>query len=280
MAFQAMNHGLETRATSRSGEGMKANMRTFLAAGAVIVTAILAMGCSSSPNGGNGDENEFRLLVIMEKNMELEQDILVVEFTQNNARVPDGQVIVHGDALSAFASNGTIAKTYPIGQWATGVWIHIVAFDSTGSAVHRDSVIIPEEFTITNLDPAIGTWFPRDNTAIIEWSAAINASNYAVSVKGRGSAAGAEGYHEYHATQTGLSETFDATVFSDDFNILPGDYHIQVIAYNPNFLVREGVPYLVPELADVPAPIVSDNVSGAIAALVVTDKVTLEVVVE
>lgn len=259
---------------------MKANTRTLLAAGAVIVTAILALGCSSSTNGGNGDESEYSLWIIMEKNMNLGQDILVVEFTQDNGRVPGGQVIVHGDALTAFASDGTIGKTYPIGQWATGVWIHIVAFDSTGSAVHRDSVRIPQEFTIFNLKPAIGIWFPRDNTASIEWATAIDAINYVVSVKGQGSATGAEGYHEYHETQTPLAETFVADVFRNDFDILPGDYDIQVIAYNPNFLARGGALYLVPEFDDVPAPIASDNVSGAISALVVTDKVTLEVVSE
>lgn len=260
---------------------MKANTRTLLAAGAVIVTAILALGCSSSPNGGNGDESEYRLWVIMEKNMDLDLDILAVEFTQDNGRVPGAQVVVDGDTLTAFASDGTIGKTYPIGQWATGVWIHIVALDSAGSTVHRDSVIIPDEFAIFNLNPAIGVWFPSDNTATIEWeTAGVDVINYAVSVKGQGLAAGADGYHEYHETQTGLAETFNTDVFSNDFEILAGDYDIQVIAYNPNFLTREGAPYLVPEFADVPAPIASDNVSGAISALVVTDKVTLEVVLQ
>lgn len=243
---------------------------TRMAAFAIGTVTLLGAGCASSPNGGQTPDTEYVLWVILEKNLATNQDNLSVQFLKDENPVAGGQVIVEGESITSFDANGKAQQSYTLGQWDSGVWIHIVALDSSGT-VYNDSVIIPGGFIISNVDPANEPWRPSQPNPRIEWTQSGHAVRYAISVQGRTSGSAALGFAAYNETGLGLSQTFTQEVFSDNFgNVISDDYDIHVIAANPNFIAPDNPVYDAPDVPDIPSPIQSTDVTGGISALCVS----------
>jgi len=261
-------------------------MRQFLRRGlwaAIALTAVgLSAGCSSSPNGGDGDETKYILWVTLERNLDLDIDVLAIQYLTADNGPTDGQVIVEGQVVSSFDSEGkaTIIRQPPqTPSWDPGDLIHILALDSTGTVVHADSVVMPGLFHIVNVYPFNEHWRAGQQNPRFEWEMSLRAVSYVLSVQARNRHE-ALGYAEYHETQTGLTATLTPEVFYDAYDNLIDDYYdIHVIAYNPNFIPRNNSPYGLPEFPreQIPAPIVSEKVEGGISALLVSEHVTIEV---
>ncbi|HEX9750112.1 MAG TPA: hypothetical protein VGB22_02300 [candidate division Zixibacteria bacterium] len=239
---------------------------------------LIAYGCPSSPDGNGNGIADYELWVVLEKNLDANSDNLSVEFRHDGDPVSGGSVSVAGDPIITFDNNGNAQKSYSLGQWTTGAWIHIIARDSTGAAVYRDSIVIPSEFLV-NVFPEDQPWRPGQTLPRIEWGTSIMATNYAISVRARTAGNAPRGFAEYYQSAQALSQTFQQSVFSDIFdNVIPDMYDIHVVASSPNFIEPSTAhAYRTPDFDDIPQPIDDDDVTGAIAALCVAERVTVSV---
>ena len=250
---------------------------------AALAVMALAIGCSASPNGGDNGDTEYILWVTLERNLDIDVDVIAIQYLKADGNLTNGEVIIEGQVVSSFDSEGraTIIRQPPqTPQWAPGDMIHIVALDSTDVVVHSDSVVMPGLFYISSVDPANEPWRAGQPNPRFEWDLSIGAVGYVLSVQAR-TRDEAVGYAAYHETQSGLAATLTPEVFYDTYGNLIDDYYdIHVIAYSPNFIPRSNAPYGVPEFPEehVPSPIASDNVEGGISALLVTEHETIEVV--
>lgn len=249
---------------------------------AALTIVALAIGCSASPNGGDNGEVEYTLWVTLERNLDIDVDVVAIQYLTVDGDPTNGQVIVEGQVVSSFDSQGraTIIRQPPqTPQWAPGDMIHVVALDSTDAVVHSDSVVMPGLFYISSVDPANEPWRAGQPNPRFQWNLSVGAVGYVLSVQAR-TRDEAVGYAAYHETQSGLAATLTPEVFYDTYGNLIDDYYdIHVVAYSPNFIPRNNAPYGVPEFPkeQVPSPIVSDLVEGGISALLVTDHETIEV---
>jgi hypothetical protein len=260
---------------------MKRFWKTAACVTALLMAIGLFAGCSSSVNGNDDETEKYRLWITLERDLESGQDYVEVTYRTADGEQTHGVVEVGGIVISAFASDGKASHLIKVPTWETGNWIPIVARDSLGEVIHRDSVIIPGEFTITSVFPAIGIWRPSDATLLVDWSPSANAVNYTLSVKPRNNQL-AKGYADYHETQQALSATFTQEVFRDDFDYVYDLYDVHIIAFNPNFIPRDDAPYKVPEFpaSQIADPITGSRVVGGISALTVSERETIEVVAD
>ena len=144
-------------------------------------------------------------------------------------------------------------------------------------------MVIPGEFEIDNVLPANHIWRPVDGNAQVSWATSIGAINYAVSVRARTTSTTSRGLAEYSESQAGLAHVIPPSTFQESPSNNPVEdvYDLFVIAYAPNFIARAtSTPYKLPAGDDVRSPIQGDNIDGGIAALVVTDRDTLQVQTE
>lgn len=237
------------------------------------VTLTLA-GCQSTPNG-DGQEAEYNLVVVLERNLQLNQDIIYLRFRRDNSGISGGVVVVDGDTITTLPASGNGAKTYNGGRWTDGGLIRITALDTSNSFVYRDSILMPFSFLITNVVPANRLW--QGGTVRLDWSGSNNATDYAVSVKPRSTSSSARGLGTYDTDGTELTESFAGNeVFSTSLGVvIPDVYDMQVIAYSRNFVARSSPPYKIPDNADIREPIGRTNIDGAISALTVTERDTI-----
>jgi hypothetical protein len=244
--------------------------------GLAVLLGFAAVACSSTPNGGGETDAEYVLWVTLENNLMLNEDILWVKFHGENSAPTGGQVSVDGEIVLNDPNAVQITQHFAGDRWTAGAWIVIMATDSAGTVVYRDSLKIPQEFAITNVNPFNEPWRPG-RTASIEWQTSSHAVGFAVSVTPP-TGSDALGYAEYDESQSGLSETFTQEVFSNRFDIVRnGDYRVQVTAYNPNFVPRDDVDFKTPEFDQIPQPITTSFVTGALSALTVSDAETITV---
>lgn len=243
---------------------------------ALALAGIAGLGCESTPNNGGDGGADYNLAVVLEKNLDLGQDIIYVRFRQDDLPIPGAFVIIDGDTINTSAASGRGNKTYLTPRWNHGEKVHIAAVDTAESFVYRDSVVIPDEFFIDQVLPANQIWRPVDANAQVSWTTSIDAVNYAVSVRARTTSTSSRGYGDYSASQTALTQTIPPSAFRDQFDNLVEDvYDLHVIAYAPNFIARLDPPYKTPLNDDVRTPILNDDIDGAVAALVVCAKDTL-----
>lgn len=247
-------------------------------AGACIVLAagLFLVACNSTPNDGGGNGEEYNLVVVLEKNLDSGQDIIYVRFRKDDVGINDGVVVIDGDTIQTSSASGQGNKTYNTPRWQHNERIQIAAVDPGESFIYRDSVVMPDAFTIENVVPANHIWRPVDGNANVSWTTAIGAVNYLTSVRARTTSTSSRGLSEYSESQTGLSQEIPPGTFRDQFdNLIEDVYDLKLIAYSPNFIARPNPPYKTPPGDDVRTPILSANVDGGIAALIVSDRDTL-----
>lgn len=243
---------------------------------ATVLAVLSLVGCDSTPNDGGGSGEEYNLVVVLEKNLDSGQDIIYVRFRKDDVGINDGVVVIDGDTIQTSSASGQGNKTYNTPRWQHSEKILISAIDPNESFVYRDSVVIPDEVVIDNVIPANRIWRPIDGNANVSWTTSIGAINYLTSVRARTTSTSSRGLSEYSESQTGLSQEIPPSAFRDQFDNLVGDvYDLKIVAYAPNFVARPNPPYKTPPGDDVRTPIINDNVDGAIAALVVSDRDTL-----
>jgi len=249
-----------------------------LAVGAnlVLMAATIMAGCSSTPDGPGGNDGDYNLVVVLEKNLDSGQDVVYVKFTRDAAAVDDGVVVVDGDSIATSSVSGKGNKTYATQRWQHSEKIQIAAVDASESFVYRDSVVIPDGFVIDHVVPANHILRPSDGSAQVSWTASIGAANYLISVDSRNAGLNPVGFAGYNESQFGLSQEILPSAFRDTFgNLIEDVYDLKVVAYFPNFIARDGAPYKSLPGDDIRIPILNDNVTGAIAALVLADRDTL-----
>ncbi len=242
----------------------------------ILAAALFLTSCESTPNNGGGNDEEYNLVVVLEKNLDAGQDVIYVRFRRNDAGIAGGVVVIDGDTIATSSASGQGNKTYNTPRWQHGEKIQIAAIDASASFMHRDSVVIPDEFGIENVIPTNRIWRPIDGNANVSWTTSFNAANYMTSVRARTTSTSSRGLAEYGESQSGLSHQIPPSTFRDQFdNLILDVYDIKIVAYSPNFIARPNPPYKTPPNDDVRTPIVRDNIDGAIAALVVSDRDSL-----
>jgi hypothetical protein len=249
----------------------------------VFACVLCIQGCSSSPNGGGGDGEEYNLVVVLEKNLDSGQDVIYVRFRRDNAGISGGVVVIDGDTITTSSASGSGSKTYNSARWQHGEKILIAAVDAAESFVYRDSVVMPGAFNIDNVLPANHIWRPVNGNANVSWTTSIGSVNYAVSVRARTTNTTSRGLAEYSESQAGLAHVIPPSTFQEAQSNNPVEdvYDLFVIAYAPNFIERPtGTVYKVPATDDVRSPIQGTNIDGGIAALVVCERDTLQVQTE
>ena len=244
--------------------------------GIVLATGVFLAGCEGTPNGGGGNGDDYNLVVVLEKNLDAGQDVIYVKFKRDDAGIAGAVVVIDGDTIATSSASGQGNKTYNTPRWDHGERIQVSAIDPVESFIYRDSVVMPDDFFIDNVVPANQIWRPVDGNAQVGWTTSIGAANYLTSVKARTTNTTSRGLAEYSEAQSGLSQEILPSTFRDHFDNLVEDvYDLKIIAYSPNFIARPNPPYKTPSGDDVRTPILRDNITGGIAALVVCERDTL-----
>jgi hypothetical protein len=255
---------------------IKRFMGMAVGASIVLVATSLMSGCSSTPSDPGGNDGDYNLVVVLEKNLESGQDVVFVKFTRDASAIDDGVVVVDGDSIATSSVSGKGTKTYATPRWLHSEKIQIAAVDAGESFVYRDSVVIPDGFVIDHVVPANHILRPSDGSAQVSWTASIGAANYLISVDSRNAALNPVGFAGYNESQFGLSQEILPSAFRDTFgNLIEDVYDLKVVAYFPNFIARDGAPYKTLPGDDIRTPIINENLTGAIAALVLADRDTL-----
>lgn len=242
----------------------------------VLLAGLFVVGCEGTPNGGGGGEDDYNLVVVLEKNLDAGQDVIYVRFRRNDAGIAGAVVVIDGDTIATSSASGQGNKTYNTPRWDHGEKIQVSAIDPVESFIYRDSVVMPDDFFIDNVVPANQIWRPVDGNAQVGWTTSVRAINYLTSVKARTTNTTSRGLAEYSQAQSGLSQEILPSTFRDQFDDVVEDvYDLKIIAYSPNFVARPNPPYKTPPGDDVRTPILRNNISGGIAALVVCQRDTL-----
>jgi hypothetical protein len=244
--------------------------------GALALATLCILGCESTPNGGGNGGDDYNLVVVLEKNLDTDQDIIYVQFRRNDLAIPGAFVVIDGDTIKTSATSGRGNKTYNTPRWGHGEKVFLAAVDTSESFVYRDSVVIPDELFIDQVLPANQIWRPVDGNAQVSWTTSPGAVNYMVSVRARDLYTSSTDLAEYSESQTALTHIIPPKTFRDVAdNVVEDVYDIKIVAYAPNFIARPNAPYETPLSDDVQTPILRDDIDGAVAALVVSAKDTL-----
>jgi hypothetical protein len=253
-------------------------VRGALLAALLVTEVAVFSGCNLTPsNNGGGNQAAYNLVVVLERNLELNQDIVYLRFRHENHGITGGVVIVDGDTISTLPASGQGTKTYSPGRWTQQQMLQIKALDASNSYAYRDSIKLPSSFEITNVIPPNRLW--QGGNVTLTWTPALDADAYFVSVKPRTIGSPARGLGSYDTDSDPLSETFPgAEAFSNTFGtVIPDVYDMQIVAYSRNFTLRPNAPYKAPDADDVRVPISRTDIDGAVCALMVSARDTIRV---
>lgn len=251
-------------------------VRGALVAALLVLGVAVFSGCNLSPsNGGGGTEAAYNLVVVLERNLELKQDIVYLRFRHENKGIAGGVVIIDGDTIPTLPASGQGTKTYSPGRWIYQQMLQIKALDAANSYAYRDSIRLPSSFEITNVIPPNHLW--QGGNVTLTWTPALDADDYFISVKPRTVGSSARGLGRYDTDSDPLSETFPGTeAFANTFGTVIADvYDMQIVAYSRNFTLRPNAPYKAPDTDDIRDPISRTDIDGAICALMVSARDTI-----
>jgi hypothetical protein len=241
---------------------------------AILLIGLMIAGCGGAKVNGNGDNAKYSLELVAEKDLGNGVDYLHIRFLKDGISVINGYVMVDGDSLNLTAS-GYAQTTYPGSHFGHGEPIDIEAVDPDAEYVYRDSVIMPISLTAAVVPEADSVWQPSDGAVSIEWTLSNPVSGYIVSVTPRIANSPAPGLAE---EAVGGSFSFSPVdVFFDQLSdtLVSDFYDVRVVGYNQTFVRRSATPYMLPNTNDYPLTVDNDEMSGRIAAVVISPRAVI-----
>ena len=245
---------------------------TALLAFGVLVFLTLA-GCSGGVLVKPGSAT-YSLNILLEKNLDSKADYLHLEFLRNDSVFAGAFAVVDGDTIRTKAS-GTADTTYLNSRWQFRHTIAIKAVDTAKAFQYTTSVVIPDSFGISNFIPNTHLWQPSSPNPRVEWTASAGATNYIAAIQARLPGSPSRGQSVIAGSTQ--SQTFTPTAFYNPQTnqFVPDVYYIHVVAYAPTMVERPDANYEVPTSPPFPLTVDTKQISGAVAAAVVSARDTI-----
>jgi len=243
---------------------------------AVFLLAMMSCGGGKLPT--DGDDDQYTLELVAEKNIDENADYLYVRFLRNGITISNGYVAVDSDTIRANALSTSICtdpKVYPFDHWEFGQELTVTAVDDSTGFMYQDAIVVPDSFGIEEFDPPNHLW--QGGNVTISWSVSAGVTAYIVSTKPSSPGLNARGFAERDDVGLRTMVITPDTYYNPQTNQLVEDlYEVHVIGYAHNFVRRACADYLSPSIG-FDNPIDEVQVDGALSALVVAKRDTIRV---
>lgn len=253
---------------------------------AMLVTALLLIGCESAPGGSDlKPVNDFYLsgLLSVDENNGTAQ--VIVRFSKNDVPISDATVQLDTIATTfqsnvlAFDSVYFVAVN-PETDWPTGV--QKLRFSYSNGFQDSLTTAVGDTFSITSIFPANRIWRTVDGPVKLEWSGTPDIDGYIITTVKANQAYTGKGFSAY-AVEMATIGTIPPDAFLNPVGNEPdtGLYNIYIYAYSgsPDKALADKI-LPVPLPTQLPDNISGNNLSGRFGTIVVTLTDTLRVVVQ